>query len=185
MRDPRKEPERVGLPSSPLLWEPCAGGPSPPWVRGSLPEGGRRFADLRLGGFRLAGVPACSGAAEIETLVLAGTFVVLFSFQMKEKTTTIKKKNNNQNQTLLLAEEEDAIQLKKQQKKTPALLSAHLEGLGGEWKLEALLSRRRGCNFSCGSGQRLPGAGRRAELSRARPPPAGPRLPTATRVLSL
>lgn len=96
VRDARKDPERVGLPASPLRWEPYVGaawGDLP--LRGSgesLPQCSRRFADLRLGGFRLASVPACSGAAEIEMLVLAGTFVVLFSFRMKEKTTTIKKK---------------------------------------------------------------------------------------------
>lgn len=53
--------------------------------------------------------PRRSGAAETEMLFLAGTSVVLFSFQMKEKN------NNNFKDTkpqLLLAEEEDAIQLK-------------------------------------------------------------------------
>lgn len=95
MRDLRKDSEPVGLPSPPpplgALRGSSVGGPSPPPAGGSLPECSRRFADLRLRGFHLAGVPARSGAAEIKMLVLAGTFVVLFSFQMKEKT------NNNNN----------------------------------------------------------------------------------------
>lgn len=55
-----------------------------------------------------------------------------------------------------------------------------LEGLRGEWKLEALLSHERRCNYSCGSGRFLARAKRRAESSRAGPG-RGSRRPLGSR----
>lgn len=109
-------------------------------------------------------------------LVLAGTSVVLFSFQMKEKTTTIKKNPS-------AGRRRRRHPIRKKENKTPPLLSAHPGRAQGEWKLEALLSQQSGCNFSCGSGQILPRAKRRVEPSRAQPRRVEPRLPASPRPL--
>lgn len=98
IRDPRQETERGLLPPSPLRWDPCgifpsvagAWGDLPLRGPGDLPERSRRFADRRLRGFHLAGIPACPGAAEAD-VCFSGDLCCFVFFSNERK----KKPNNN------------------------------------------------------------------------------------------